>query len=365
MKHLTLKQWVILFLSFSIFFISCEEDEDINITYFPKDFTQGTLIANEGTMGSGDGSISYYDVQKDEIYNNIFQTINERALGDVVQSITLHNDKAYIVANVSNKIEVVIDSTFKEVGVVTDLSSPRYFIGVSNDKGYVTQWGNSGEVKVINLNNRTVSATITVGAGPERMILIDNYVYVANGGDYTGADNTLSVIDIRTDVVIETIELTGDNPKDVVVDANGKLWVLCHGNITYNPDYSIASQTASKLVQIDPSSNEILQTITIGETLHPTCLETSKNGNNLFYGGGYGFQGIYKMGITETTIPTTPLLDEFFYGFSINPVTGNIFALEAAADYVSNGTLWRYEANGTLLGEYEVGVGPNSAEFYK
>ena len=364
MKHLNLKQCVILFLSISVFFSSCEEDENINTKYFPKNFTQGALIANEGTWGSGDGSISFYSFDKDEVYNNVFQTINDRALGDVIQSVTLYNDKAYIIANASNKIEVVNDSTFKELGVITELSSPRYFIGINNSKAYVTQWGNEGEVKVINLDNFTVSGTITVGDGPEKMIMIGNFVYVANSGSFAAADNTLSVIDGRTDNIVETIELTGDNPKDMVIDANGNLWVLCYGNIVYNPDYSIASQTASKLVQIDPSTNDIIQTIIIGESLHPTNLEASQSGNDLFYGGGYGFQGIFKIGITETSVSETPILDKYYYGFNINPNTGNIYALEPSADYVSAGTLWRYDPNGILVGEYEVSVGPNSATFY-
>lgn len=327
------------------------EDEDI--------YSNGAFITNEGNYGAGNGSISYYSYSENTLTNEIFKTINDRSLGDVVQSITIHNNIAYIAVNASNKVEVAYANTFKEKGVITDVSNPRYFVAASNEKGYVSQWGDNGAVKVIDLNALTVTKTITVGAGAERMILHNDFVYVANSGGYAN-NNTISVINAKTDEVSKTITLDGDSPRDFIIDANNDIWVLCAGYT----DYSDMSQTPSKLIRINATTNEVAESITISATLHPTCLETSKNGNNLFYGGGYGVQGIFKMSIDDNTVPTTALIDKSFYGFNINPETGNIFAMEAPS-FTANGTLWRYEANGTELGSYEAGVGPNGAGFKK
>lgn len=327
------------------------EDDDI--------YANGVLISNEGNFGSGNSSISYYNYDTDEVINNIFNALNGRSLGDVLQSITIHNGLAYMVMNGDNKIEVASAGNMTEKGVITGFNSPRYFLGVSDTKAYVSEWGSGmgTEIQVVDLTDLSIKKSITVGMGPEKMILHNDKVYVANSGGWGNA-NTISVIDPSTDAVVKTITLDGDSPRDFIVDINDDIWVLCAGHIDY---YSTpVAHTPSKLVRINPSTNEVAQSITIGETYHPTCLETSKNGNNLFYGAGYGVQGIYKMKITDTEVPTSALLDKTFYGFSINPETGNIFALEAPS-FTANGTLWRYEANGTELGSYEVGIGPNGA----
>ena len=359
MKKINLKQWLFLLLSLTIFFSACDDDDDL----ISGIFSDGVFITNEGAYNAGNGSVSFYAYNGDTLTNEIFKSINNRSLGDVVQSLTVYNGKAYIVVNASNKVEVVQSNDFIEQGVITDVTSPRYFIGINNDKGYVTQWGEEGVVKVIDLDGLAVTKTITVGAGPEHLIYHNDYVYVANSGGYAN-DNTISVINPSTDEVVKTITLDGDSPRDFAIDSNGDLWVLCFGYIEYDfsdyPNVTIISETASKLIRINPTTNEVAQTITISETQHPACIESSRNGNNLFYGGGYGYQGIYKMNITATSIPTTPLLDKYFYGFNINSETGNIFALEAPS-FTANGILWRYSEDGTELRSYEAGVGPNGA----
>ncbi|MFC2104795.1 DUF5074 domain-containing protein [Bacteroidota bacterium] len=330
------------------------EDDDV--------YSNGVFITNEGLFGAGNGSVSFYSITDNTLTNNVFNTVNGRVLGDVVQSITVHNNVAYIVVNNSNKVEVAKAGTFEEKGVITDVSGPRYFTAVSDEKGYVSQWGDNGAVKVIDLATLTVTGTITTGTGPERMIIHNNLVYVTNSGGIAN-NNTVSIIDPSTDQVTKTITLEGDSPRDLIVDANGDIWVLCAGYVDYS-NYPNISETSSKLVRINGTTNEVAETITIGESYHPTCLETSNDGNNIFYGGGYGVQGIYKMSITDTSVPTTPLIDKFFYGFNINPETGNIFAMDAPS-FTANGTLWRYETSGTVLGSYEAGIGPNGAGFKK
>lgn len=357
MKTINLKQWMIVFLSFTIFFSSCDNDDD-KITGL---FVDGAFITNEGGFGAGNGSVSYYSYDNDTLINSVFNTVNNRVLGDVVQSITINDNVAYIVVNASNKVEVAMANSFVEKGAITDVSNPRYFIALNDDKGYVSQWGEDGAIKVIDLEGLAVTKTITVGAGAEKMIIYNDMLYVANSGGYAN-NNTVSVIDTKTDEVIKTITLDGDSPRDFVLDANDNIWVLCAG---YTDWYAVpTTETPSKLVRINPITNEVVETITISSTLHPTCLEVSENGNNIFYGGGYGVQGIFKMSIDDNTVPSTALIDKSFYGFNINPETGVIFAMEAPG-FTANGTLYRYETNGTKLGEYEAGIGPNGAGFKK
>ncbi len=370
MKKINLKQWMIIFLSFALFLSSCDKDDDIepiddksptDTTEIQGPYSNGAFITNEGAYGAGNGSISFYSYEQNTLTNNIFNTVNNRVLGDVVQSITIHDTIAYIVVNASNKIEIASANTFTEKGVISDVINPRYYLALDDEKGYVSQWGDDGIVKVIDQKTLAVTKEITVGIGAEQMIIHNGLLYVANSGGYAN-NNTISVIDTNTDEVIKTITLDGDSPRDFVIDANNDIWVLCAGYVDY---YSTPmTETPSKLIRINPTTNEVAESINISETLHPTCLEISKNENNLFYGGGYGVQGIFKMSIDDDTAPTTALIDKSFYGLSINQETGDIYAMEASS-FTDNGTLWRYEDNGTELGSYEAGIGPNGAGFKK
>ena len=369
MKKFNLKTGFLLLFSVFIMLSACEEEDSTPIIIDPNDTTvvngpyyNGVLITNEGTFGLGNGSLSFYSYEKDSLSNNIFSATNDRALGDVVQSVTIQDTLAFIVVNASNKVEVVINEYCSEYKVINNLISPRYYHAIDSTKGYVSQWGENGAVKVIDLKTFTVSKTIATGAGSEQMLLHNNFVYVANSGGY-GNNNTVSVIDANTDEVVKTIVLDGDSPRDLALDANGYIWVICAGYVDWS-NYPAYTETTSKLIKINPDNNSVVASIAIGESYHPTCIETNKDKTHLIYGGGFGVQGVYKMAIDESTPPSSPLINKYIYGFNVSPKTGNIFATEAPT-YTSNGTLYRFDENGTELGSYEAGIGPNGAGFKK
>jgi hypothetical protein len=88
-------------------------------------------------------------------------------------------------------------------------------------------------------------------------------------------------------------------------------------------------------------------------------LEISPDGKSIYYGAGFSFGNIYKMNIYDSELPANPFSDKYFYGFNVDWTDGTIFALEAP-DFTSNGFLYRIHPDGTILGNYEVGIGPNS-----
>ncbi|MEA3316518.1 MAG: hypothetical protein U9R54_01010 [Bacteroidota bacterium] len=137
MRKINLVRIGLLSLAIIFFASSCDNDDNV----IKGEFVNGVFISNEGNFGAGNGSISFYSVKGDSVSNNIFSKLNNRPLGDVVQSVKVFDNNAYIVVNASNKVEVVKYNDFVENGVITELSQPRYFAGISSDKAYVTQWG--------------------------------------------------------------------------------------------------------------------------------------------------------------------------------------------------------------------------------
>ena len=352
------------FLSFLILVVSalvtqsCDKNEPI-----PKGiYDDGLFITNEGTFGQGNGSVSFYGVAGDSVVNNIFENANNRTLGDVVQSLSIFNEKAYICVNASNKIEIASSSDFTELGVIEELPSVRHFVGSTAEKAYATVWGDGGQVKVLDLTTNIVSKSIDVGNGPEKMAIVSNKLYVVNSGGFT-EDNTISVISTGTDELLKTITLNADNPVDLVDNDEGMLWVLCSGKAIYDANWTVIDHSPAKLIKINTITDEIETSIVLFEDAHPNSLEISPDGFSLYYGAGFGFNGIYKISTGSLIVPANPFILKYFYGFNVYE-NGEIFATEAPS-FTDNGLLYRYGFDGSYINEYTVGIGPNSAGYKK
>lgn len=346
--------YIVFALSLGSILISCERSKDD-----PKGlYENGIFITNEGTYGSNNGSISYYSYGGDTVSNKIFQSTNNRVLGDVVQSITENGDNAFIVVNNSNKVEIVNRYTFKELGVIEDIILPRYIVA-KGSKAYVSCWDNT--IKVIDISGLSVTKSIDVGTGPERMLIINDKMYVANGGAYS-TDSTISVIDLSTEQVVAKI-IVKYNPKSLVLDKSGKIWALCAGKTVYEGQ-TLVEESPSMLYKIDAATNNVEAELKLFENAHPKILQINKDGTTLYHDGGFKAAGIYSLVIEGNQATQTKFIDKVAYGFNYDSKSDVLFVCDAG-NYVSNGKLFRYSTSGTLLKEYEVGVVPNGTSFKK
>ena len=100
-------------------------------------FDDGYFVTNEGNFGSGNGSVSFIS-NNGSVQNDVFYNTNMFYLGDVVQSMTIANDKGYIVVNNSGKVEVVDSADLSLKYSITDLTSPREVIKVSDSVVYIS-----------------------------------------------------------------------------------------------------------------------------------------------------------------------------------------------------------------------------------
>jgi YVTN family beta-propeller protein len=351
-----------LCMLFTVIVISCEKEIGTNSGIPPgtEDELRGVFIVNEGLFGAGNGTVSFRSSDGGFFSADLFQAVNNTSLGDVVQSMHIYNSKGYIIVNNSQKIEVVSMKDFKTISTITGFSSPRYFLAVNNNKGYVTDWF-SNTVKIIDLNSHTISGSVPAGNGPEQMVVINNKVYVCNGGGF-GLDSTVTVIDAVTNSVIKTIEV-GVNPGSLVLDNNGKIQVLCTGST--GPDYigGTADDIGSSIVTIDPISNTVISDVSLGQFDHPVKMVANNSGDKIYFlFGADGYSGsIKRYDITSGTIYNVSGTTDLFYGLAIHPVSGDIYA--GRFGFNANCYMLHYNENSLLLDSVLVGIGPNSFSF--
>jgi hypothetical protein len=350
------KRVIYLFTAGTLLLNACDPKEDATPA---GKYENGVLIVHEGPFNDGTGTVSYFNRTTQSVENDIFQAVNGRPLGNIVQSVSVHNGKAYVVVNNANKIEIADAKDFRSLGVISGLAFPRYFLGISEGKAYVSQWGTdglTGSVLVVDLNTNAVTKTIPTGSGAEQMIKVNNNVYVTCVGGY-GNDERVTVLDANTDEVVTDI-LVGDNPNSIQLDANNKIWVSCRGLRNYaNP----ALNTAGSLVRINPASNTVELTLPFASTnASPEEVTINRARNTLFY--AYGGE-VYRHDIGSTALNPTPFIYRLVYGLGIDPTDDVLYAADPG-DYRSNGKVLRYNATtGVALDSVQVGIIPSEFTF--
>ncbi|MEP3838446.1 MAG: DUF5074 domain-containing protein [Algibacter sp.] len=311
---------LVLALLTSIFISSCSEDSDDTPVVPKGNYENGLLISHEGNFGQGNASVSFVSDDLLTVENNVFSNVNGSPLGDTAQSIAFSDEFAYVVLNVSNKIEVLNRYTFESVATINSgLLNPRYMT-VSNGKGYVTNWGDGGDstddfVAIIDLDTNTVSNTIQVGEGPEYILENEYLLYVSHKGGW-GVNNIISVIDI-SDNNVGTIEVN-DAPGAMALDSNGNLVVLCSGANQYW--LTPAVETLASITRISTNNSAILDVMEFAQGEHPSIM-THDDDDELFY----VLNGeVYELDDSSDVLPTSAILDVSSisaYGISVDDDT--------------------------------------------
>lgn len=306
----------------------------------------GVYITNEGNFQFGNAKVSYYDPTQTTATEDLFQPVNNRPLGDVCQSMCIFNGKAYLVINNSNKIEVVNPNTFVSSAIITGFTSPRYFLPVSNNKAYVTDF-TSNNIAIVDLSNNVISGHIPCNGWTEELALAYGKAFVTNQ-----RRNKVYVINTLTDVLTDSIAV-GYASNSIVEDKNGKLWILCGGSQT--------NSISASLHRINPVTNIIEQTFTFPNLSDsPWRLDINGTNDTLYFLNN----GVYRMAINSSSLSTTPFIAQssnLFYGLGIDP-TSSVVYVSDAVDYVQRGVIYRYKADGTLINTFLAGIIPG--DFY-
>jgi hypothetical protein len=310
----------------------------------------GLFIVNEGNFMYGNASLSYYDIDKKNVENEIFVRSNGIKLGDVAQSMVIHNGLGYVVVNNSGVIFTIDINTFKIIDIITGFTSPRYIHFVNDNKAYVTDLYGS-KIYILNPVTKKISGSIPVQGhkSTEQMVQSGKYVFT-NCWSY---DNKILVIDSENDIIADSIT-AGIQPNSMVIDKNNKLWALTDGGYQGNPyGHDIPS-----LLCINTSDFKIEKKFDFELNDSPTDLCINNSLDTLYFIN----KSIWKISTDAAQLPDAPIIPykgTRYYGLAVSPKNSEIY-LADAIDYVQNGKIYRYTAQYVCIDTIDAGVCPSN-----
>ena len=327
---------------------------DTPATDLPEAAGAGLFITNEGNFQYGNATLSYYDPTTMQVENEIFYRANGMKLGDVAQSMAIHDGKGWVVVNNSHVIFAIDLHTFKEIGRIENLTSPRYIHFVNDEKAYVTQlWDN----RIFIVNPKTYSITgyiavpdMTMESGStEQMVQWGKYVF-CNCWSY---QNRIIKIDTETDKVVDELRI-GIQPTSIVMDRYGKMWTVTDGGYEGSP----YGYEAPSLYCIDPATFSVMREFRFKKGDWPSEVQLNGTSDTIYWINN----DIWRMEVTATRAPLKPFIpfkDTKYYGLTVNPVNGEVYVADAI-DYMQQGKIYRYSPQGSLIDEFYVGITPGA-----
>lgn len=325
---------------------ACSRNNDIPEPDAKNNFTNGYLIANEGSYGIPNAEVTFVSKDFGQILQNIFKGTNEgEQLGDVLQDVGIDNNYAYLVLNNSNKVKVVDRFTFIKAGEITEqLLQPRY-IAFLNNSIYVTN--NATFVNVYDSRNGSFIKKINLNAPAERIVAAGTELYVQNAA--YGIGNKISYLNAGSNTLNSQFTVPNGQIQKLIADS-GKAYAIASD--TTSPDsyiYQISGGAITKTIPLTGIQNAM-----------NLCLE----GGNFYFTSGLK---IYKMSTSATTAPTAPIVTATqsvpysgLYGFNV--LDGKIFTADANG-FTTASKVTVYDTSGNLMTSFNAGIGTNG--FYK
>ena len=375
------------FLTFAVLtmatglFTACSSDDDETPQKKAVDITNGIAVVCSGNMSSAiNGGLTYYNYTTKLATVQAFRLVNGRELGLTANDALVYGSKMYIVVDNENTIEVVSKKDLKSVKQIKlpalmsngQGAHPRHIIAkdgniyVSNYGTSVADWSayttsGNGSVAVIDTLSFSLQKTYAVGAYPEGLAIVGDYLYVANS-NYGMGNASISKVNLATGTESKMTDENIINPVSAVA-IGGNLYYLDSGSYDYNPPYA----------QINAGVRKVTPEGQVTKVIDATAM--CSDGKDI-----YVINSPYVYGQTPTTSysvysvasgsakafkPSSSL--EFPNTIGVDPVTGDVFIAAnskdpdtGAASYTLPGYVKQFKADGTLVGEFACWTGPTA-----
>ncbi|MGN0201683.1 MAG: hypothetical protein ACI399_02105 [Candidatus Cryptobacteroides sp.] len=330
-------------------------------------------ILNDGGYGANNASLSVLDLETGEVTADIFSAANGSPLGDTANDLLVLEDKIVIAVNGSNIIQVC-GTDGKSLARTESVPNVRKLVAdEKNGCFYATSYADDGYVAKLSLNDCSLLAKADVGYEPEGIVLYEGKLFVANTGGYAylgGHDyeQTVSVVDAATMTQTGTIDTGLKNlygaflqnekyPEYVLVNAAGDYWSSPAGSVV------IDCRTCSVIARFDFPAT---YAATLGDSFFTVGSDYDAATHEYTYHTNRISVGPDGVTVSPGLAPEAPSADDGIVravksmsspsGIFID-ADGSVFVTDAG-DYVNRGFVHRFNADGTFVGKYAVGVCP-------
>ena len=296
-------------------------------------YENGFFIANEGSYGSGSGTLSFfrYDTQKkeDSVYTKVNPGADMGANTTELEFGTVYNNKVYLLVKAGGPLVQADAYSLKETGRIPTAASNdfRALLPIDTTKALVST--GSG-IFPLNLQTVTLGAALPAVSGEvQDMISAGNYIFVLSAND--GLD-ILNASDLSLKKTIPGIQVGFAKAMD------GSIWAAGGAN-------------DSMLVKIDPSTldtTNVALPFEVENTFgfwHPGSMAASTKENSIYIGYNMPYVGataIYKYVIGTPSSVATPFINiasgqqTYGAGVAYNPGKDQLVVTTVGSDYSTN-----------------------------
>lgn len=237
MKKYLSKSVLFGLLAFSFF--ACSDDEN-EIIIPPQISTSGFYILNQGANNEDAANLAFYDFETQQLSKDVFKNQNGKKLGDTGQDLLIYGSKMYISVTGSRRIYVtdlkgkLLKTANNEEAIITlkegDIAQEPHSLISYQGKVYASFYG--GCIARIDTTSFALEKTVPVGLYPEKMVIVNNNLYVTNRSGYN-VDPSTNIYKIDLAAFSTATPITvGLNPTQICADKVGNLFIACGGNWT-------------------------------------------------------------------------------------------------------------------------------------
>ena len=302
----------------------------------------------EGNFGSANSSLWSSSLNGGGMHDIVHWDESSNPLGDVGQSMSIYQEKLYIIMNNSHTIEVMslAGGIYYESTLDLPSSSPRY-ITFNGEKGYISSW-NLNAILILNLNNMEIIDTVEIDGKPEKMIYFEDHLYISvpNKSDWSTNDKVLKMR-LSDNVIVENF--TVEPGPSMIALYDSSLFIT---SSSYDDMWNKYSGTST----INLSTSEILRY---------NAGQTTSYGSDIFVFQNEIYQ-IFQGGLVPLNNDLSPNTSQKIgdYPSLYSADSYEDFLVLGISDYVAPDTVIILSNEGVVLEEFIVSAIPGSFEFY-
>ncbi|MFD1258914.1 YncE family protein [Mucilaginibacter terrae] len=359
------KTTLLVFASCLLLFSSCKKDNDEIEAIDPEiESTAGVYMLSEGSFGSGNSEITYYDIKSGVTQRNYYKKVNGTDLGENATDLQRHGSKMYCVVSGKTKGQSFVDvmnvftgKTLKRISFnsANDAYFPRSVTFYQN-KAYVSCY--DGSIRRIDTASLAIDGEVKLATYQEGLAVANGKLYVAQS-DYTfTGKNTVSVVDLATFAKTKDITVT-INPVKVAAATNGDIYVISYGNY---------SNIAGNLDRINSVTDAKVTATPVAGVDYNSSISITGSAAYMSVTDAATFSSIIKpLNVSNGTLGNSLVTDNatigILYGLTIDPFSKEVYVADALSYTSTTGKAYCFGTNGKKKFEFETGQNPQHAVF--